>query len=142
MSTEDKKHIRKKAIDTRTKNNPDWRKDLSDRMLGENNPSKSKEVIENIAESKSNWNDSFREYVISKNSGINHYRNNPNYKSTQFGKGHPNYNPNAYSFKNKNTLEEVRMTVFDFIKTYNLHQGNVSLLMSGKRKSVRGWMLS
>ena len=111
------------------------------RMSGDNNPSKDINVIKKIADTKSKWSDEYKKSVFEKNSGINHYRNNPNYISSQIGTGHPKFNPTIFTFHNTTTGETVIMTMFDFIKIFNHQQGNVSSLVSGRRKSVKGWIL-
>jgi len=112
---------------------------LRDRMLSEN-PSKRIEIIEKIAATKAAWSAEKREHFLSKTSGENHYRNSTDYVSTQVGKTHPRYDPTLRTFKNTRTNEEVTLSVFDFINKYNLHQGNVSLVVNGHRKSVLGWV--
>jgi hypothetical protein len=117
------------------------KKENSIRMQGDNNPSKNSKVIQKIADTKNAWSDEYKKTVLEKISGENHYRNNPNYTSSQVGAGHPMYNPTIFRFYNTITDELVEMTMYDFIKTFNHHQGNVSSLISGRKKSVKGWIL-
>ena len=51
------------------------------------------------------------------------------------------YDPTLYYWKHKVTGEEVRLTRYDFIQTYNANKGTVNLLFRGLRKAVKGWSL-
>jgi hypothetical protein len=126
----------KKARD----NDPLRKESLSKRMTY-SNPGIDPVIKEKIARTKSSWSEEKKKEVIAKTSGLNHYRKNPNYVSTQVGHGHPRFNETLYTFRNKNTNEVVVSTVYDLIKKYNLHQGNTSLVVNGIRKSVMGWEL-
>jgi hypothetical protein len=117
------------------------KKENSIRMQGDDNPSKNSDVIQKIADTKSKWSEEYKKTVLEKISGENHYRNNPNYTSSQVGDGHPKYNPTIFTFYNTITDEIVEMTMYEFIKTFNHNQGNVSSLISGRKKSVKGWIL-
>jgi hypothetical protein len=117
------------------------KKDNSLRMSGDNNPSKNPEVLRKIADSKNKWTPEYKKSLKEKVSGENHYRNSPSYVSSQVGEGHPNYNPTIFTFYNTITGEIVEMTRYEFIKTFNHHQGNVSSLIAGRKKSVKGWIL-
>jgi hypothetical protein len=117
------------------------RKEALSKRMKCSNPGKDPITKEKIALTKKNWSEDKKREVVSKTSGINHYRKNPNYQSTQVGHTHPRFNNTLYTFRNKNTNEVVVSTVYDLIKKYNLHQGNTSLVVNGFRKSVMGWEL-
>jgi hypothetical protein len=157
--TEEKRKENSKTNIERMKNRPyeeqlkinqklkeSWDRDLKrkavlrNRMMSDN-PSKKLEVIEKIADTKATWSTEKRKQILAKTTGERHYRNDPNYVSTQIGKTHPRYDTTLRTFKNTYTNEEVTLSVFDFINKYNLHQGNVSLVVNDKRKSVLGWIL-
>lgn len=79
--------------------------------------------------------------------------NNPNYgrslssqtksklSRANSGSRHPNYDREIYSFSNKDgrNFEGRR---HNFIKKYGLRKSNVSEIISGKRKSHKGWYLN
>lgn len=49
------------------------------------------------------------------------------------------YNHTVYLWRHTHTNEEVCMTRYQFINTYNANKGTVNLLFRGKRKAVKGW---
>lgn len=58
------------------------------------------------------------------------------------GINNKNYNPEIIKFKNKYTNELFEGTRNEFYSKYNLHKGNVSLLVLGKVNEVKGWKLN
>lgn len=79
--------------------------------------------------------------IVQKISGDNHYKRKLNFVQTQAGHNHPKFNKTLYTFYNKLTGVTEISVVFDLQQKYNLNQGNLSLLVSGKRKSVAGWTI-
>jgi hypothetical protein len=61
-------------------------------------------------------------------------------KGVFLGKNNPNFDDNVYTFANV-TGEVVNMTSYDFRKRYCIDQGNLSKLISGKSKSIKGWSI-
>jgi len=57
------------------------------------------------------------------------------------GKNHPLYNDKIYNFVNIITKENFSGTSFNFRKKYNLLQSKISLLINGKRKIHKNWMI-
>jgi hypothetical protein len=57
------------------------------------------------------------------------------------GKDNHRYDHTLYSFQYTSTKNIVTMTQREFIVTYNLKSSNVNHMISGRRKSVRGWKL-
>ena len=98
--------------------------------FGDNNPMKSLEVRNKV-------------------SGLNHYTKHKDYDKSKHhslgkihtGKNNPRFNANVYKFKNTSTNEVVVMTQYDFVSTYNLDQGNINKLVSGKCKMRYGWVI-
>lgn len=62
-------------------------------------------------------------------------------KGTQTGNNNPKYDDRIHLFRNLLTKEIVSQTQYDFRTKYNLDQGNVSKLVSGKYKRTGGWEL-
>ena len=54
---------------------------------------------------------------------------------------HSNFDHSIYKFFNTETQETFEGHRFYFIKTYNLNQGNVSEIISGKLKQHKNWIL-
>lgn len=50
-------------------------------------------------------------------------------------------NKTIYKFRNKKTAEEFIGIVYDFRTKYDLNQGDVSGLIHGRHKSVKGWVI-
>lgn len=113
------------------------RKELLSKRMTNNNPAKLSYVKEKISIKSCRRGPE----VIEKISGDNHYKRKLGYIQNQAGKNHPNFNKIVYTFYNKTTLVTEKLTVFELQKKYNLNQGNLSLLLHGKRKSVGGWKL-
>lgn len=107
--------------------------ELSKRMKI-NNPSKNLKVIEKIQNSKKAWTNEYRAQINEKLSEIGK-------RCKIYKNGHPRLDHTIYKFENIKTKEIVEMTVSKFIQEFNLHQGNVSLVIAGKRKSVLGWRI-
>jgi group I intron endonuclease len=57
------------------------------------------------------------------------------------GELHPRFDNSIYTFKNKNSGDVFVGTRYDFYQKYNLHDGNVSRMISGAYKSVKKWVL-
>lgn len=58
------------------------------------------------------------------------------------GKAAPAYKNTVYSFEHIETGNVVTQTLYDFCLNYQLHKPNVCLMISGNRKSHRGWKMS
>jgi hypothetical protein len=61
-------------------------------------------------------------------------------RSKQVGSNASNYDSTVYHFIHKNGTTEV-MPRLSLIQKYNIHPGNLSLMISGKRPTVNGWSL-
>jgi len=57
------------------------------------------------------------------------------------GVEHPSYKHEMYTFQNKTTNEIVESTMYDFQKAYNLDGSHLSLLISGRCRTIQGWRL-
>lgn len=57
------------------------------------------------------------------------------------GCANPNFDSKIYTFINKITSETESLTSYDFRKKFNLDQGNLSKLISGKKKSIKNWTI-
>ena len=57
------------------------------------------------------------------------------------GLSNPNADSSEYQFSNTVTGEVITVTQFELRKRYNLDQGNVSKLVSGRYKSTQNWIL-
>ena len=57
-----------------------------------------------------------------------------------YGNNHPNYDHKIYSLVNIKTKEKFVGTQQEFRKIYKNSQGNVSMFLSGKFKSLKGWI--
>lgn len=66
--------------------------------------------------------------------------NNPLTKASKKGKKHGRYDHTKYTFRNNNTAEVFVGSQYDFRNKYKLDQGNISRLINGKLKSVKGWV--
>ena len=64
----------------------------------------------------------------------------PEERSRRTGVNHPGYDHTIYTFKHKDGRQEVS-TRNDLIQKYNLTDAGLSLLISRKLKSVKGWRL-
>lgn len=60
---------------------------------------------------------------------------------TPRGKNNHRYNHTIYTFKNINTSDVFTGTHNEFKIKYNLSHGNLSNMIIGKRKSIKGWIL-
>jgi hypothetical protein len=84
-----------------------------------------------------------REMLLKRRRGENHFSKKPGYESKTKGSSHPNYDHNLYTFINKHTNEIICATQRDML--VRLHQkhrsSNMSMLISGKRKSFFGWKI-
>lgn len=58
------------------------------------------------------------------------------------GANHPRYNHKTYRFFNKKLNISVDCTKHQLESTYNLIKSNVSRIISGERKSHRGWIIN
>lgn len=58
------------------------------------------------------------------------------------GSKNPQYDHTIHSFINTRTGETFTGTRFEFYTVYGLNQGNVSQMILGKRRSVKGWILT
>ena len=61
-------------------------------------------------------------------------------KDVYLGKNNPNYDSKVYTFMNA-AGDIVNMTSYDFRKAFNVDQGNLSKLILGKSKSIKGWSI-
>lgn len=57
------------------------------------------------------------------------------------GMSNPNHDKTIYTFYNKLANLECSTTQYEFRQQYNLDQGNLSKLISGKYKSIKNWEL-
>ena len=67
--------------------------------------------------------------------------NRPEVKEKRSGKNHWHYNETLYIFEHVDTGEVIQMTYNEFRKKYNCG-GNLSSLIKGVRKKVKGWRLN
>lgn len=61
-------------------------------------------------------------------------------KPSVSGKSNPKYDNTIYIFKHED-IGVVESTRFDLINKYNLHNGNMSLMIKGSLKCHKGWVL-
>lgn len=79
---------------------------------------------------------------VSKNSGNNNYQCKPGFIPKHAGQTHSNFNHMLYSFENIDTGEVVNTTMNELMNRFDLNQGNLSEVISGKRKTVKRWKIS
>lgn len=94
--------------------------------------------------------------IVDKISGDNHYTKlqpeklpskNPavlaKWRQNRKGNKHSMHDDVVYSFAHKITGEVANMTRYEFYKKYDLENqmGNISEMIAGRRKSVKGWYL-
>jgi len=106
-------------------------------MNGNNHPMKDTEIVKRI-------------------SGDNHYtKKNPEklpaknpkvlakWRQNRKGQKHSMFDDTVHSFEHRTTGEIANMTRYEFYEKYNLknQMGNISEMIAGRRKSVKGWRL-
>lgn len=65
------------------------------------------------------------------------------WRENRKGANHPRHDSTVYSFMNKKSGEIVKMTRHEFYEKFDLknQMGNLSEMIAGRRKSVKGWVL-
>jgi hypothetical protein len=150
-TSEDLSQIAKKRVENGTHNflGPETNKKRVDNgthnFLGNNNPSHER-VKNGTHNLQGNGNPTHRRLI----EGTHHFQNKEwvkqnmekrNERGTHKGKNHPMYDTILYIFQNLETSEIVISTRYDFVKSHNINQGNLSLVINGHRKSVSGWKI-
>ena len=79
--------------------------------------------------------------VVKKRSGDNHHFKNPEVLKVMIGENHFRYDHTKYQWQHIKSKKIVELTQRELIVKYQLQQGNVNKLISGKRKSHKGWKL-
>jgi hypothetical protein len=106
-------------------------------MKGDNHPMKNKEILEKIS-GENHYTKSNPEKLPAKNPEVL-----KQWRQNRKGAKHSMFDHQKYSFKNKITGEVVSMTRYEFYEKFDFknQMGNISEMISGKRKSVKGWRL-
>ena len=76
-----------------------------------------------------------------KTAGPNNYQRKPGHVPKHAGVLHDRFNHTVYTFEYVPTGEIVCTTMNDLMNRYNLNQGNLSEVVSGKRQTVSHWRL-
>ncbi len=59
-----------------------------------------------------------------------------------YGENNPRFNPIIYNFENITTGQKISMTQHEFVKTFPVNHGAISMICSGKRKSHKNWKIA
>ena len=105
---------------------PEWRKVVSSKLLGKKKPPRSAKHIENLRQS---------------NIGrINSFESNLKRRHSLLGIKSPRYDHTVHFFTHTSGIIE-SCTQYELRMKYELNMGNLSEMISGKRKSCQGWSL-
>jgi len=110
---------------------------------GNNNPAKRTEVRKKIKQNHALNDPARREVLLNRVSGANHFSQQEGYESKIKGVAHPNYDHTIYTFINKHTDEILYATQREMLVYLDKEHrsSNMSMLISGKRKSFFGWKI-
>jgi hypothetical protein len=104
--------------------------------------SKSDEARDRVRKFMSGANNPMKnQTTVKKKSGENHHFRKVEILQRVLGEKHCRYDHTRHVWQNIESDELVELTQRELITRYNLQQGNVNKLISGKRKSHKGWKL-
>jgi hypothetical protein len=86
-----------------------------------------------------------KHHCLTRNDGTSLTRDRVNNRTHHFlglhREKHHHFNPTIYSFKNKQTGEIIKMTMYDFRNKYKVNHSNLSAMVKGRVKSLAGFVL-
>ena len=114
-----------------------------DLFRGDKNPAKKDKSREKIKLNHALNDPSRRETLLDLRRGTNHFSKKEGYRSKLKGSQNPNYDHTIYTFVDKNSGEIIQSTQYELLKKLNVKYStsNLSLVVSGKRKSFLGWKI-
>jgi hypothetical protein len=114
-----------------------------DLFRGDNNPAKRLAVRKKIVKNHALNDPTRREELLDRRRGDNHFSKREGYESKIKGMAHPNYDSTVYTFINKYTDKIISATQREMLVTLHKEHrsSNMSMLVSGKRKSFFGWKM-